>query len=37
MKGGAEEAANFHASIFENSKIGRISRHGERGPGRVSR
>ncbi len=29
----AEEAANFYASIFKNSKIGSISRYGEAGPG----
>lgn len=29
----AEEAANFYVSIFRNSKIGRISRYGEAGPG----
>lgn len=29
----AEEAANFYASIFENSKIGKISRYGDAGPG----
>ncbi|MGB8467145.1 MAG: VOC family protein, partial [Terrimicrobiaceae bacterium] len=29
----AEEAANFYASVFKNSKIGRISRYGEAGPG----
>ena len=29
----AEEAANFYTSIFKNSKINRISRHGEGGPG----
>ena len=27
----AEEAANFYASIFEDSKIGRISRYGKEG------
>ena len=31
--GKAEEAANFYTSIFKNSKIGRISRYGEAGPG----
>jgi len=25
----AEEAANFYASIFKDSKIGRIARYGE--------
>jgi predicted 3-demethylubiquinone-9 3-methyltransferase (glyoxalase superfamily) len=29
----AQEAANFYTSIFKNSKIGRISRYGEAGPG----
>jgi predicted 3-demethylubiquinone-9 3-methyltransferase (glyoxalase superfamily) len=29
----AEEAANFYVSIFKNSKVGRISRYGESGPG----
>ena len=29
----AEEAANFYASIFKNSKIGSISRYTEAGPG----
>jgi predicted 3-demethylubiquinone-9 3-methyltransferase (glyoxalase superfamily) len=29
----AEEAANFYASIFKNSKIGTITRCGEGGPG----
>jgi predicted 3-demethylubiquinone-9 3-methyltransferase (glyoxalase superfamily) len=29
----AEEAANFYISIFKNSKIGRITRYGEAGPG----
>jgi predicted 3-demethylubiquinone-9 3-methyltransferase (glyoxalase superfamily) len=29
----AEEAANFYASIFKNSKILNISRYGEGGPG----
>ena len=31
--GKAEEAAKFYTSIFKNSKIGRISRYGEAGPG----
>ena len=31
--GKAEEAAKFYTSIFKNSKIGRISRYGEGGPG----
>jgi predicted 3-demethylubiquinone-9 3-methyltransferase (glyoxalase superfamily) len=29
----AEEAANFYTSIFKNSKIGRIARYGDAGPG----
>jgi len=29
----AEEAANFYVSIFRNSKIGKIARFGEAGPG----
>jgi predicted 3-demethylubiquinone-9 3-methyltransferase (glyoxalase superfamily) len=29
----AEEAMNFYASIFKNSKIGRVSRYGDAGPG----
>jgi predicted 3-demethylubiquinone-9 3-methyltransferase (glyoxalase superfamily) len=29
----AEEAANFYASVFPNSKIGKISRYGDAGPG----
>jgi predicted 3-demethylubiquinone-9 3-methyltransferase (glyoxalase superfamily) len=29
----AEEAANFYASIFKNSKVGKITRYGEAGPG----
>jgi predicted 3-demethylubiquinone-9 3-methyltransferase (glyoxalase superfamily) len=31
--GQAEEAANVYTSIFENSKLGRISRYTEAGPG----
>ena len=31
--GEAEEAAKFYVSIFPNSKIGRISRYGDAGPG----
>ena len=31
--GKAEEAANFYTSIFKNSKVGRITRYGEAGPG----
>jgi len=29
----AEEAVNFYASIFKNSKIGKITRYGDAGPG----
>jgi predicted 3-demethylubiquinone-9 3-methyltransferase (glyoxalase superfamily) len=29
----AEEAANFYVSIFDNSKVGAISRYGDAGPG----
>jgi predicted 3-demethylubiquinone-9 3-methyltransferase (glyoxalase superfamily) len=29
----AEEAANFYVSIFDNSKMGAISRYGDAGPG----
>jgi predicted 3-demethylubiquinone-9 3-methyltransferase (glyoxalase superfamily) len=29
----AEEAANFYTSVFKNSKIGKISRYGDTGPG----
>jgi predicted 3-demethylubiquinone-9 3-methyltransferase (glyoxalase superfamily) len=29
----AEEAANFYATIFKNSKITKVSRYGEAGPG----
>jgi predicted 3-demethylubiquinone-9 3-methyltransferase (glyoxalase superfamily) len=31
--GRAEEAANFYASIFKNSTVGRVRRYGEAGPG----
>ena len=31
--GKAEEAMNFYTSIFKNSKIGRITRYGDAGPG----
>jgi predicted 3-demethylubiquinone-9 3-methyltransferase (glyoxalase superfamily) len=31
--GNAEEAVNFYISIFKNSKIGKISRYGDAGPG----
>jgi len=29
----AEEAAKFYTSIFKNSKIGKVSRYGDAGPG----
>lgn len=29
----AEEAANFYTSIFKNSRVGKISRYGDAGPG----
>lgn len=29
----AEEAANFYVSIFKNSKIGKVRRYGDAGPG----
>jgi predicted 3-demethylubiquinone-9 3-methyltransferase (glyoxalase superfamily) len=29
----AEEATRFYTSIFKNSKVGRVSRYGEAGPG----
>lgn len=29
----AEEAMNFYVSIFNNSKVGRVTRYGEAGPG----
>jgi predicted 3-demethylubiquinone-9 3-methyltransferase (glyoxalase superfamily) len=29
----AEAAANFYCSVFKNSKVGRITRYGEAGPG----
>jgi predicted 3-demethylubiquinone-9 3-methyltransferase (glyoxalase superfamily) len=29
----AEEAVNFYASIFKNSRVGSITRYGEAGPG----
>src|SRR5499427_3430018 len=31
--GNAEEAMNFYTSIFKNSKVVRVSRYGEGGPG----
>jgi predicted 3-demethylubiquinone-9 3-methyltransferase (glyoxalase superfamily) len=33
FNGQAEEAANFYVSIFRNSKIKRILRYGDAGPG----
>jgi predicted 3-demethylubiquinone-9 3-methyltransferase (glyoxalase superfamily) len=33
FNGNAEEAMNFYVSIFENSKILRVSRYGDAGPG----
>ena len=30
----AEEAMNFYVSIFRNSKVGKVSRYGDAGPGR---
>jgi predicted 3-demethylubiquinone-9 3-methyltransferase (glyoxalase superfamily) len=29
----AEEAMNFYVSIFDNSKVGKITRYGDAGPG----
>ncbi|HUE83035.1 MAG TPA: VOC family protein [Pyrinomonadaceae bacterium] len=29
----AEEAANFYVSVFENSKVEKVTRYGETGPG----
>jgi predicted 3-demethylubiquinone-9 3-methyltransferase (glyoxalase superfamily) len=29
----AEEAMNFYTSIFKNSKVGKVSRYGDSGPG----
>ena len=31
--GNAEEAMNFYVSVFKNSKVGKVTRYGERGPG----
>lgn len=31
--GNAEEAMNFYVSVFRNSKLGTITRHGDSGPG----
>jgi len=33
FKDRAEEAAKFYTSIFKNSKVGRITRYGDAGPG----
>jgi predicted 3-demethylubiquinone-9 3-methyltransferase (glyoxalase superfamily) len=33
FNGQAEEAMNFYASIFKNSKIGEVTRYGKAGPG----
>jgi predicted 3-demethylubiquinone-9 3-methyltransferase (glyoxalase superfamily) len=30
----AEEAMNFYVSIFRNSKVGRVTRYGDAGPGK---
>jgi predicted 3-demethylubiquinone-9 3-methyltransferase (glyoxalase superfamily) len=30
----AEEAVNFYVSIFKNSKVGKVTRYGESGPGK---
>jgi predicted 3-demethylubiquinone-9 3-methyltransferase (glyoxalase superfamily) len=32
--GKAEEAMSFYTSIFKNSKVGRVTRYGEAGPGK---
>jgi predicted 3-demethylubiquinone-9 3-methyltransferase (glyoxalase superfamily) len=31
--GKAEEAMNFYVSVFKNSKVGKVTRYGEGGPG----
>ncbi len=31
--GNAEAAVNFYASIFKDSKVGKVSRYGDAGPG----
>jgi predicted 3-demethylubiquinone-9 3-methyltransferase (glyoxalase superfamily) len=31
--GKAEEAMNFYVSVFKNSKVGKVTRYGEAGPG----
>jgi predicted 3-demethylubiquinone-9 3-methyltransferase (glyoxalase superfamily) len=33
----AEEAVNFYASVFKNSKVGAVTRYGETGPGQPLR
>ncbi|MCU1268833.1 MAG: 3-demethylubiquinone-9 3-methyltransferase [Acidobacteriaceae bacterium] len=33
LDGKAEEAMNFYVSIFKNSKVGRVTRYGDAGPG----
>jgi predicted 3-demethylubiquinone-9 3-methyltransferase (glyoxalase superfamily) len=33
FNGSAEEAMSFYVSIFKNSKVGRVSRYGDAGPG----
>ena len=33
FNGQAEEAANFYAAVFKNSKVGTIARYGDAGPG----
>src|SRR5947208_8519237 len=33
FNGNAEEAVNFYVSIFKNSKVVRVSRYGDAGPG----
>lgn len=33
LDGQAEEAANYYMSIFKNSKLGRVGRYSEAGPG----
>jgi predicted 3-demethylubiquinone-9 3-methyltransferase (glyoxalase superfamily) len=33
FNGQAEEAMNFYVSIFKNSKVGKVTRYGEAGPG----
>ena len=33
FNGNAEEAMNFYVATFKNSKVGRVSRYGDAGPG----